>query len=217
MTIYTIYRHTSPSGKSYIGQTTNPKHREYLHKRSDNACPAFRKAIQKYGWDNFIHETLIICSTLEDANDKESHFINLYNSLSPNGYNLTTGGTNIKFSQEVIDKIQQSRSWYKHHSEETKQKISISNTGRIPNQETRRKMSESGRGNANRNGKLDSEETRQRKSRSHTGLKESLETRMKKSLAARGKPKSEETKRKLSEAAKRRHQKKLMHVSVRSL
>lgn len=103
------------------------------------------------------------------------------------------------------------------HSEETKQKISISKTGGKVSEETKLKMSNS------RKGKPKSEETKQKMSEaakirgnSLNGHTHSEETKLKMSLAGKGKPKSEEmknklrgqkrseeTKRKISEARKR--------------
>ena len=54
-----VYRHTSPSGKVYIGITSDlPKRRwrNGIHKYASN--PYFIKAIQKHGWENFTHEIL---------------------------------------------------------------------------------------------------------------------------------------------------------------
>ena len=57
---YTVYRHITPSGKSYVGVTRM----KYLSQRfkKDGAgyksCPLFYKAIQKYGLDNINHEIL---------------------------------------------------------------------------------------------------------------------------------------------------------------
>lgn len=55
---YLIYMHTSPSGKSYIGQTNNLHRRDIVHKNT-NGCRRFALAIKKYGLDNFTHKVLI--------------------------------------------------------------------------------------------------------------------------------------------------------------
>ena len=58
----------------------------------------------------------------------------------------------------------------KHHSDETKRKISVANTGRCPSEETRKKMSESRTGDKNGFfGKHHSEETRKRWSLTRSG------------------------------------------------
>jgi len=53
-------------------------------------CRNLNNAIKKYGENNFILQLLKNCS-LEEANSIESEEIIKHNSLSPNGYNLTTG------------------------------------------------------------------------------------------------------------------------------
>ena len=92
-TDYFVYKHTSPSGKVYIGmtcQTPSARWRGGLgYKHNDY----FFKAILKYGWDNFRHEILFDGLTKEDACAKEIELIALYRSNEERyGYNLTTGG-----------------------------------------------------------------------------------------------------------------------------
>ena len=57
-----VYKHTSPSGKCYIGITCQePEYRwgnngcKYTERKSDGQLkhPKFANAILKYGWDNF--------------------------------------------------------------------------------------------------------------------------------------------------------------------
>lgn len=107
--MYLIYKHTSPSNKSYIGQTCRLILREKEHCRAVGDSPAFHNAILKYGWDNFTHEILEENLTLEEANEREVYWIDFYNSLSPNGYNLTTGGKNTKLSEESCKKMSESK------------------------------------------------------------------------------------------------------------
>ena len=57
---YCIYRHTTPSGGTYIGKT---RCKNLYGRWGENGkryfdAPAFWKAIQKYGWDNIQHEIL---------------------------------------------------------------------------------------------------------------------------------------------------------------
>lgn len=89
--MYLVYKHTSPSGKSYIGITNDYTRRCRLH-QTTNSCKRFAVAIRKYGWDNFLHEILYDELTLHQANDREQQAITEYGSVAPYGYNLTTGG-----------------------------------------------------------------------------------------------------------------------------
>lgn len=100
--------------KCYIGETkkSNPYLRWNEHKRKIEqgiGCPALQDAVKKYGINNFKFEVLIICFD-EDRYKFEMEYIKKFNSVSPNGYNLTIGGEgggfyDKKHSQETINKI----------------------------------------------------------------------------------------------------------------
>ena len=107
-----IYCITSPSGKKYIGQAkkvlSSGKKWGYLSRWRDhisdsktkNYCRLLNNAIRKYGDENFTVELLCEC-TLDELNDKEIEYISMYNTVSPNGYNLTHGGHNCKQTPET--------------------------------------------------------------------------------------------------------------------
>ena len=136
-TKYVVYKHTSPSGKSYIGLTKNLTARNKSHLDKTSQCVAFKHAIQKYGWDNFTHEVLLDELTIESANYWEEYYIREYNSLAPGGYNLQTGGNSRKHTEETKRKMTQSKL---RMSDETKQKISAARLG-VPHSEcTKQKM-----------------------------------------------------------------------------
>lgn len=102
-----VYKYTSPSGKSYIGQTTQSlSDRARFMGEGYKKCTVFYRAIQKYGWDNFSQEILekIEC---EDAlalkkklDELEQHYILQFNSLTPNGYNIRQGGEGSEFATD---------------------------------------------------------------------------------------------------------------------
>lgn len=91
---YTVYRHISPNGKSYIGITKQEDiEKRFLKGNGYNSQPVFWRAIQKYGWDSFRHEVLEENLTEKEACEKEIYYINeVYHSLAPNGYNTSEGG-----------------------------------------------------------------------------------------------------------------------------
>ena len=136
--IYIIYKYTSPSGKSYIGQTKNPIQRKRSHKNSSSMCRYFSNAIQKYGWDNFTYEVLVENLSLQEANNLEEQLILEHNTLVPSGYNLRSGGENKFVSEEtkqLISIANKGRNpWvnrnFSGHSPETRRKLSIANTGK---------------------------------------------------------------------------------------
>lgn len=83
-----IYKTTNKiNGKIYIGKDARNR-RTYL-----GSGLILRKAIIKYGRDNFSKEILEKCSTLEELSQKEIEWINKFKSNDPAiGYNLTSGG-----------------------------------------------------------------------------------------------------------------------------
>ena len=87
----------------------------------------------------------------------------------------------------------------KHHSEDTKRKLSEANKGKHLSEDAKRKMSEANKG------KHLSEDTRRKISESKKGKYHSEETRRKISESKKGKHHSEETRRKMSESFKGKH------------
>ena len=56
MKTYTLYEHISPSGKIYVGITCRkPEYRWNYGKGYTTDQMYFKRAIDKYGWDNFQH------------------------------------------------------------------------------------------------------------------------------------------------------------------
>ena len=165
---YLIYKYTSPSGKSYIGQTCDLISRKQQHKKS-KYCRAFHNAITKYGFENFIEEILEENLTLEEANIFEELYITEHNTLSPNGYNLQSGGNNKQFSKETLEKLrgENHHNFGKHLSEETKRRIGLPQIG-----ENNHMYGKTGILHHNF-AMIVSEETRMKSSKSHIGIKQS--------------------------------------------
>ena len=87
-----IYRLTNLITKrAYIGKTIHFKKRMGQHKQSKTKTYLSR-SIQKYGWDNFKKEIIIDDVPEEDLNNLEISYIEVENTLTPNGMNLTLGG-----------------------------------------------------------------------------------------------------------------------------
>lgn len=95
--------------KCYIGQTINDLENRWRdHKKSSSNCIYLKRAFNKYGLENFKFELIIICFD-EDLNKYEIEYIDKFNSIVPNGYNLKGGGKNGgKHHQETKDKIRNS-------------------------------------------------------------------------------------------------------------
>lgn len=122
---YKVYMYTSPVGKRYIGITKQTiKNRAQRNGIGYRYCPAFWKAIQKYGWDNFRCVVLFDNLDKEEAEAKEIELIKLYKSNEGQyGYNIENGGN-----------------CYGTHSAETRAKISKANKGRTFSPETIEKI-----------------------------------------------------------------------------
>ena len=89
------------NGKCYVGQHVNGteyslEDRMAGHRQPKSNCIAFRRAIQKYGWDSFVLTIVCECevNSQKRLNALEKYFIIKKNSLAPNGYNLRDGGSN---------------------------------------------------------------------------------------------------------------------------
>lgn len=225
-----VYMHTNKeNGKVYVGQTCKkPEHRwnngkGYLIQKDDGTYqqPAFARAIQKYGWNNFEHIIFEADLTKEEANKMESILILLYQTNNPKyGYNLTYGGegsVGFKHSEETKQKIK--NSLLKVWTEEKRQMWSERqkgennpNYGKHLSEGTKKKISESLSGeNHPMYGKHISEEQREKRKGLLSGEKHPMygkhhseETKQKMSKSRKGKKFSNEHKKKLSESAKNR-------------
>ena len=79
----------------YVGQSVNFKGRMRAHKNSKKNFYLSR-SIQKNGWHNFKVEILVDNVPEEDLDHLEDYYIELKDTLYPNGYNLTKGGEGIR-------------------------------------------------------------------------------------------------------------------------
>jgi len=111
-----IYKITSPSGRVYVGQSTNIKKRWLHYTALDcNDQPKIYNSLIKYGVNNHKFEILEE-SEIESLNEKERYWQEFYNVLEE--------GLNCKLVQT------KEKSGY--HSIETRRKISEKNKGKPP-------------------------------------------------------------------------------------
>ncbi len=130
----TVYMTTNIiNGKRYIGRDMhdNPN---YLGSGS-----ILKKAIKKYGRDNFKKEVLQNCLSIDELIEAEQYWISFYNaSVDSTFYNIltsSTGGDSLSNHPElesIKQKIRIARSKQKiHHSKETRKKIGDSQRGQL--------------------------------------------------------------------------------------
>lgn len=181
-----VYKLTNQiTNEIYIGQTTQPLSKRLIqHKNAKKPYPISR-AIQKYGIHNFKVCVVLRANNLVELNHREQLCIRLFNSMKPNGYNLTSGGLNCKMSTE------------------TKEKIRKLKTGLIASEETKRKMSDIKKGKPTYRSMPEEHKQRLRKINSERVVSE--ETRQKYRLRSAGtnnpmygKRHNEETRRRIS-------------------
>lgn len=75
--------------KVYIGQSTRIERRFTEHRRGNSTI--IDKAIKKYGAENFDYCIIEECG-VEELDEREQFYISAFNSLIPNGYNVSSGG-----------------------------------------------------------------------------------------------------------------------------
>jgi group I intron endonuclease len=120
------------NGKVYVGQTTEnvpedrwDKHISKAKCKSTDELYYFGRAIKKYGSENFTFEIIKgECTDEDDLTYWEIYYVNFYDSMNrEKGYNTREPGSRGK------------------HTEETKEKLRIANTGKILTDEHKKKLS----------------------------------------------------------------------------
>ena len=167
---YCLYYHKSPSGKMYVGITSDIKRRWESKGDRYKGSKCFYNAIKRYGWDNIEHHIMHKNLTLKEASALEKLYIRLWGTLVPNGYNIAEGGSNgnnfVGKTEDEMKKI--------------KKKMSEGHRGKTLSEEHKRKLSESHKGDKNPlYGKTPSEEHKRKISESKKGKTLSEETKKK--------------------------------------
>jgi group I intron endonuclease len=117
-----IYKITNlTTGKVYVGQAVShilnhKRYRPYGYEgrfrchvseafsTKKNQSHYLNNAIRKYGVADFVVDLIEYCE-IDEANDKEIHYIKHYNSLFPSGYNLKNGGSVFTHSDESKKRV----------------------------------------------------------------------------------------------------------------
>lgn len=171
---FKVYKHTTPSGKVYIGITKQDVKQRWRDGNGYKTQTLFYRAIEKYGWENINHEILFENLTQEQANQKEIELIRQYRSNDAAfGYNIDNGGNAVgTFSEEHIRKMILAQN--NPALTERKRQASVGEKnwfyGKTHTEEARRKMSEAKKGKpSNAKGKRFSDEARKNISEAHKG------------------------------------------------
>ena len=153
---YIVYEHLFPNGKRYVGITCQNPSRRWRGGKSYQSNVRMTRAINKYGWNNIEHTILASGLTEAEAEAMEVRLIKEWNLQDQTvGYNIADGGRHSRCSEETKRKIgaktrlnrqtEDFKCWIseknsgsgnymygKHHTEETKRKISETKKGRSP-------------------------------------------------------------------------------------
>ena len=129
-----IYRCTNiATGKAYIGKTTRSLGERMHRHECDYQNPRYSsvllyRSMKKHGFDAFTWEILCTADTRKELAQLEKAHIQRLNTIVPNGYNLTGGGDGGGTFGRVV-------------SQEQRDRISRSETGKTVSRETRQKQS----------------------------------------------------------------------------
>lgn len=102
-----IYKITNQcNGMSYIGQSINIQRRWAEHRRKMNIKNTLLyQAMREFGIDNFSFEVIEECELI-NLNDKEKYYIDKYNTMNPNGYNMSTiENIQHKINWDIVNEI----------------------------------------------------------------------------------------------------------------
>ena len=112
---FTVYKHTTPSGRVYIGITSVDVKDRWMSGHGYRHNSYFENAIKKYGWNNIKHEILLTELSKDEAENAEIELIKQFNSNNRKyGYNIESGGNSQgRMSEETKDKTIEIRRKYK--------------------------------------------------------------------------------------------------------
>lgn len=142
-----IYKIESPSGKVYIGQSMNIPFRlkKYYNIESCKAQTKIYRSLKKYGVRSHKFTTLELCD-IEQLNERERYYQDLYKSTGKEGLNLILTKTSDKsaiVSEETRQRqslAHKTRTIYYTPDERTRAMVSKVHKGKKYGEETREKI-----------------------------------------------------------------------------
>jgi len=137
------------NGKQYVGKhTAKTLKDEYL-----GSGEILNKSINKNGKESFKRELLETCKSNKELNEKEIFWIKEKNTLHPNGYNLTKGGTggdtfsdNPNKERTRLNRSIAIKKYWDNLSEEDKEKRIEKIRGKKRSDESKKRYSEAKKG-----------------------------------------------------------------------
>ena len=130
-----VYKITNTiNDKVYVGQTLRSielRWSEHCRLTKSKHRSAIRCAIALHSPAVFKIEIIDTANTIEELNEKEVFWIDKLNTLSPNGYNLDSGGKNRTFCTETRQKMSMAKMGKSRPvSQEERQKRSATRKGK---------------------------------------------------------------------------------------
>ena len=184
------------NGKKYTGKHHYDKEGEL--DPNYHGSGVIIKNIYKKRPETLKEEYIKTCYSEEEMCSDEQYYIEVFDTLWPNGYNLTKGGEGEIPCEETRRKLSLAQKG-KHVSSETRKKISDCRKGKHHTEETKKKMRQNHYDCSGEKhpmfGKHHTEESKRKNRESNLG----------KPSAFKGKHHSEETKKKISNANKGKH------------
>ncbi len=175
-----MYRITFPSGKAYIGitsETAEERFREHAYNATRAVDRGLYRAIRKYGKDSARLETLVIASDWKYLCELERRSIAAFKTKGPHGYNMTDGGEGAlgyRHTPESLIKMGAIHKGKAHHNmphtPESKAKMSASRIGRRHTEEAKKKIGDAARGNKHCLGREIPDDERERRSIAQRGV-----------------------------------------------
>lgn len=131
--MYTIYVHTFPNGKKYVGATRNKLCKRFGKDGNNYNTQELKKAIKQYGWSNIKHEIIEQGLSYELAKERERFWIKELKTTNPEfGYNKMSGGQIPQENKKRPYIITENREkWYRSmigHKVDEETRIKIKNS-----------------------------------------------------------------------------------------
>jgi group I intron endonuclease len=118
--------------KKYVGQCISSDIHERWkgHLKKSSNCRYLKHAFEKYGVSQFKFQIICICFD-EDCDKYEGEYMNKYNTIAPNGYNLRQAGNNGFHNNETKEKIRATlKAFYANFTDQEKEEYAEKHRGK---------------------------------------------------------------------------------------